>query len=67
MEQELTCKHCNRYLGKAFGSIVAELKCANSSCRGTTQFKIVQSDTLKDITHKFITPETPPKAKEQAA
>lgn len=58
---ELKCKYCGRHLGKAYGTVVAELKCPNSDCRATTHFKIVHSDTTADITYKFITKEIQPK------
>lgn len=64
MEQDLLCKYCERYLGKAYGTVVAELKCSNSSCRATNHFKIIQADTAKDITHKFTKPEQQPKKKD---
>lgn len=64
MEQELKCRACERHLGKAYGSIVAELKCSNSSCRATTQFKIVRGDVSKDISYRFTTKEVEPKKKE---
>lgn len=63
MEQELKCKDCNRHLGTANGTVVAELKCSNSSCRATTQFKIINGDITKDIRYKFTTPAQPPKQK----
>lgn len=61
MERELNCKHCDRYLGKAIGSVVAEIKCSNTSCKATSQFKIVVNDLAHDIKAKFLTPEQPPK------
>jgi hypothetical protein len=64
MERELKCKYCERYLGKSYGTIVAELKCSNSSCRATTHIKVINSDTVSDIRHKFLHPETEPKKKE---
>lgn len=61
--REITCEHCGRYIGTAYGSVVAELKCGNSSCRATNQVKIVQGDPMKDITFKFANPPQPPKEK----
>lgn len=63
MKQELKCKSCERHLGWSYGTTVAEIKCSNSSCRATNQFKFIQADMTKDITHKFATPEQPPKKK----
>lgn len=63
MEQELTCKDCNRHLGVANGTTIAELKCSNSSCKATTQFKIINGDIAKDIRYKFAGPPQPPKQK----
>lgn len=65
MEYELKCMHCDRFLGKGYGTVVAELKCSNSACRGTTQFKRLQGDTLRDIRHKFATEPEAPKQKEK--
>lgn len=63
MEQELKCKDCGRHLGVANGTVVAELKCSNSSCKATTQFKIINGDIASDIRHKFAKPAQPPKQK----
>lgn len=60
---DLNCSKCKRYIGKA-ESIVADLLCPNSSCKASTQFKIVTSDVSKLITYKFAEPERPPKSKE---
>jgi phage FluMu protein Com len=64
MELELRCKHCDRYIGKAFGTVVAELACPNSSCKAGNQFKIVNGDIASDIRHKFLTLPKAPKKKE---
>lgn len=64
MLKELTCKDCGRYLGKAYGTIIAEIKCPNSSCKATTQFKVINGDTVSDLRFKFVDPPTPPKKKE---
>ncbi len=50
-------------MGKAHGTIVATLKCPNSSCKGETQFKHVESDILKAITFKFTEKAAQPKEK----
>lgn len=63
-EIELKCKHCERYLGKAFGNIIATLKCSNSSCRAETQFKNITADVEKAVTFKFLDKPAEPKAKE---
>lgn len=64
MEIDLTCDHCGRYIGKAQGTVIAEIICPNSSCKGGTQFKIINSDINADIRHKFTTPAKLPKKKE---
>ena len=61
---DLKCKHCNRHLGQA-ETIIADIICPNTSCKGSTQFKIVSSDVSKMYNFKFITPEREPKKKEQ--
>jgi len=58
---ELKCKSCGRLLGTSYGTIIAELKCSNSSCRATNQFKVINSDQDKDIRYKFLTKEILPK------
>lgn len=60
---ELKCEHCQRYLGKSHGTIIATLKCSNSACKGETQFKHVDSDILKAITFKFTDKAAQPKEK----
>lgn len=59
----LTCKHCNRHMGEA-EAFVGELLCANSKCKGTTQFKIIKSDNSALFSYKFAKPEKPPKTQE---
>lgn len=63
MKQDLKCKSCKRHLGWAYGSIVAELICSNSSCKATNHFKIIRADITEDIKFKFTKPEKPPKSK----
>lgn len=60
---ELKCQYCERYLGKAYGTIVATLKCANSSCKGETQFKHVELDVSKSFNFKFTEAPAQPKEK----
>lgn len=51
---DIKCSSCNRYLGKAVGTVVATLKCANSSCKEDVNVKIVNTESSsKDIHHKF--------------
>lgn len=64
MIKELKCKDCGRHLGKAMGTIIAELNCPNSACRATTQFKIINGDIVSDLRFKFVDPPKPPKKKE---
>jgi phage FluMu protein Com len=54
---ELRCKHCNRYLGEAHGTIVATIKCSNSKCvegKAGVHFKYITTDRQKDMSYKFI-------------
>lgn len=60
---ELKCQYCERYLGKAHGTIIATLKCSNTSCKAENQFKIVEADISKSLTFKFT--EEPAKPKEK--
>lgn len=62
-ETELKCTHCNRYIGTAV-SIIGTLKCPSSSCKGETQFKIVEMDVSKAMHYKFKEAPKPPKKKE---
>lgn len=64
MTTELKCQYCDRYLGKAYGTIVAEIRCSNSSCKGGNQFKIINGDNVADIRFKFVDTPQPPKKKE---
>ena len=59
----LTCKHCNYFLGDV-EVMVGELLCPNSSCKGTTQFKMLNNDMSELIKYKFTKAEQPPKKKE---
>lgn len=62
--QDITCKYCKRYLFKQAGTVVIEgLICPNSDCKAKLNFKIIQADNVKDITHKFVNPEREPKSK----
>lgn len=60
---ELKCKDCDRYLGEA-ETIVADLLCPNSSCKASTQFKILTADQTKMLSYKFAKPARQPKKKE---
>lgn len=53
MERELRCKKCDRYLGKAHGTVVVELRCS-SSCKEVSNFKIVNGDIDSDLRFKFV-------------
>lgn len=59
---DLKCKHCERHLGEA-EMIVGEIICPNSSCRGTTQFKMIKSDVTEMVRFKFTKPERQAKSK----
>lgn len=63
MQHELKCYNCKRYLGTAYGTIIAEIPCGNSSCKAGNQIKIINGDNVADITHKFLTPPREPKTK----
>ena len=66
METELKCEHCGRYMGKAYNTIVATLKCPNTSCKGETRFKIVTSDISKTLNYQFTDKPAQPKAKKES-
>jgi hypothetical protein len=57
---DLKCKSCERHLGEA-ETIVADLLCPNSSCRASTQFKIINNDVTSMMKYKFLKPERPSK------
>lgn len=59
---KLECRHCGRYIGEA-ETIVAEIKCPNSSCRAGNQFKILSNAVLVDF--KFDHEPDPPKNKKK--
>lgn len=63
---ELKCRHCSRHLGEA-EAIVGDIICPNSSCKGSTQFKIVNNDTVGMMKYKFASPEREPKSKEKSS
>lgn len=63
MLYELNCAHCGRYLGKAYGTIVADIRCPNSSCKAGNQIKIINGNN-DDYRFKFSEPAQPPKKKE---
>lgn len=58
----ISCKHCNYYIGEV-EAIVGEILCPNSSCKGTTQFKIVTNDIVKLVKFKFVNKEKEPRKK----
>lgn len=60
---DLNCSKCKRYLGEA-ETIVADLLCPNSSCKASTQFKILTADQSKLYNYKFAKPERIPKSKD---
>ncbi len=49
---ELRCSDCNRYMGEAHGTVVASLKCPNSSCKKINQVKKVVTGP-HDLKYKF--------------
>lgn len=61
--KDITCKHCDRFLFVQAGTVVIE-KFTCPGCKAKLNFKIVQADSTKDYTHKFINDERPPKKKE---
>jgi hypothetical protein len=61
---ELKCRNCGRHLGEAT-TIVADLLCPNSACRASTQFKILNNDTVGMMNYKFAKPEREPKRKDK--
>lgn len=62
--KRITCRHCKRFLFEQAGTVVLEgMVCPNTDCKATLNFKLINADTTKDLTHKFVTPERPPKTK----
>lgn len=60
---DVKCKHCERFLFKQMGTVVIEgLPCPG--CKAKLNFKIITGDTIRDIRHKFLNPETEPKKKQ---
>lgn len=57
---KLTCKHCERYLGEV-ETLVGEILCGRSTCRGGNQFKIVTNNVSKMVNYTFTNAEKPPK------
>lgn len=62
-EKELRCKHCDRFLGMAYGDCIATIKCSNSRCKGETNFKFVTGDVSKMLHFEFPAEAKPPKEK----
>lgn len=48
---DIKCTECNRYLGKADGTVVAELKCPNSKCKALVKVKITNEHSSESDTH----------------
>lgn len=65
MKHDIRCKHCDRFLGSAVGTVIIEgMPCPNSSCRAKLNIKVVDSDsTMEQIKFQFSTPEVAPKSK----
>lgn len=62
--EDVDCKHCGRFLFKRAGTVVIEgLICPNSACKAKLNFKIIEADHVKNLTHKFVNAESPPKSK----
>lgn len=57
---EVKCKHCGRFIGEV-EMIVGNLSCPNSSCKGSTNFKILSDKPMYN--YKFVKPEKQPKEK----
>jgi phage FluMu protein Com len=54
MEYKITCNACKRYLGTAYGTVIAEIKCSNSKCKEDNKVKITTSDSdTKSLRYKF--------------
>jgi phage FluMu protein Com len=60
MNKDINCKHCNRFLFEQAGTVVIE-KMTCPSCKAKMNFKLINANTAKDYTHKFVNPEQPPK------
>lgn len=60
---KLECKHCKRFMGEA-ELFVGELLCANSACRGTSQFKILTNNEQSMVKYKFANEPKSPKQRE---
>ena len=63
MKHDIRCKHCNRYLGTAVGTVIIEgMPCPNSKCRAKLNIKVVDSDsTAEQIAFRFASEEVGPK------
>ena len=63
---DVNCKHCDRYLFKATGTVIIEdMPCPNSKCKAKLNYKIVFNDINKDIHHIFQHQEQPPKPQKE--
>lgn len=64
MNHEVKCKHCDRYLFTAKGTVIAEqFPCPNSKCKAKLNLKIVHSGSTQDqVRYRFQSDETQPKS-----
>jgi len=60
---DLKCKDCGRHIGEV-EMVVGDIRCPNSSCKASTQFKILNADMSKMYSYKFAKPPKEPKKKE---
>ena len=51
---DIKCKFCGRYLGRTDQTLIAVIKCSNSSCKKDNNIKIVNSkSTEEQLRYKF--------------
>lgn len=56
IQHEIECD-CGRFMGIAYGEMIAELKCSDSRCKKLKQVKIVTTDSKAElINFKFKEP-----------
>ena len=48
---EIRCPECDRFMGEAHGTVVADIKCNNSSCKNLGFIKIVTADSSPADVH----------------
>jgi len=53
-KKEIRCGNCNRFMGEAHGTVVADMKCPNSSCKCMNHVKIISADPDHDRRFKFV-------------